>query len=69
MKDIKELKNKINIWWKNLRYLYKLEILHEIYDLDFSEIERQGVGNLWNTWRSIEQKKAIMERYEKKQKE
>lgn len=62
-----ELEKKVNDWWKSLKYLAKLEILHENYGLDITEVERQGVGNLWRTAGSLERKKLIMETYEKEQ--
>jgi hypothetical protein len=62
-----ELEKKINAWWAGLKHLAKLEILNEIYGLDFSEIERQGLGNLWRKTGNLEKKKLIMETYEKEQ--
>jgi len=60
-----ELEKKINAWWTGLKYLAKLEILIEAYDLDITAIEYQGVGNLWRTLGNLEKKKLIMEKYEK----
>lgn len=67
MKDIRELEKKVSDWWAGLKYLAKLEILNETYGLGFSEIERQGIGNLWRTAGNLEKKKLIMENYEKEQ--
>jgi len=68
MKDVKELKNKISDWWRNLKYLQRIEILLEIYpDLGIFSIERQGMNTLWG-YLTIERQKLIMEMWEKEHK-
>ena len=66
MKDKdQDLMKKVNTWWKNLRYLQKLDILLEDNPgYDITNIERKGIKNLWNS-NSLKKKGLIMEIYEK----
>ncbi|MBA7624249.1 hypothetical protein ES703_31656 [subsurface metagenome] len=70
----KELKTKVNIWWRELPYLKKIEILlaqgtkpdgYPSYDI--TAIEHIGVGTFWG-YNTLEQKKLIMETWEKEHK-
>lgn len=72
----KELGSKVTEWWLNLPYLKKLEILLSREDaregfrgypaFNITAIEGIGVRTFWN-YNNLEQKKAIMDLYEKEQ--
>ncbi|MBA7702885.1 hypothetical protein ES703_111660 [subsurface metagenome] len=70
----KELRVKVEKWWIDLPYLKKLEILLErgkkpygYPEFDITALEHIGVGVFWN-YNTLEQKKLIMDQYEKEQK-
>ena len=70
----KELGSKVLKWWQDLPYLKKLEIIllrsdhregFEGYpEYNITAIEDIGVRTFWN-YNNLEQKKAIMDLYEK----
>ena len=69
-----ELRVKVIEWWRNLKYLDKLEILlargtkPDVYPTyDISSIEHIGVRVVWD-YRNLEQKASIMDQYEKEHK-
>lgn len=65
-KEKEELRNEINTWWDNLKYLKKIEILLENYPkLDITGIEHIGAANLWREIGDLGRKKLIMDLYKK----
>jgi len=72
-----ELRLKVSKWWIDLPYLKKLEILLSREDkregfkgypaFNITAIEGVGVRTFWD-YNNLEQKKAIMDQYEKEQK-
>ncbi|MBA7689558.1 hypothetical protein ES703_98066 [subsurface metagenome] len=70
----KELETKVNIWWRELPYLKKIEILlaqgtkpdgYPAYDI--TAIEHIGINVFWN-YNNLEEKALIMEMWEKEHK-